>query len=291
MNLFAILGQSVPRVRRFALTAAIQSDLAQKLTQQAAAFEASIAEDVAFDGKYKPEDDEVLFIENVAGVDDLLDAVLDPLSCVEIDATIEEFENIRGLFSGWSTADGEVTILLQNFDRRRVISTDGFSLYHAANVFRKIEGIGLSLDTKLAASLVGGTLRFRSFHNVRQILDLADYFVEATDIDIAEFAALDRIKVTDMEALLGMADSWTRRKITLVQQSQILTSVPMQEIRSVAQEFGITITCSLKAGAEAIDLPSSKKELKRLLRFLDEDYYQSALSKTRFLTNSKRLAS
>jgi hypothetical protein len=37
-------------------------------------------------------------------------------------------------------------------------------------------------------------------------------------------------------------------------------------------------------------LPTNRTELLRLLRFLDEDYYESALSQTRFLSNSKRVA-
>jgi len=39
-----------------------------------------------------------------------------------------------------------------------------------------------------------------------------------------------------------------------------------------------------------IILPTNPTQLRRLLRFLDEDYYESALSQTRFLSNSKRVA-
>ena len=41
-------------------------------------------------------------------------------------------------------------------------------------------------------------------------------------------------------------------------------------------------------GREVLVLPNGKKDLKTLLRFLDEDYYKSPLSKTNYLSNSKR---
>ena len=37
-------------------------------------------------------------------------------------------------------------------------------------------------------------------------------------------------------------------------------------------------------------LPTNSTELRRLLRFLDEDYYESPLTQTHFVSNSKRVA-
>ncbi len=46
----------------------------------------------------------------------------------------------------------------------------------------------------------------------------------------------------------------------------------------------------LFTGGNRIVIPSNKTELRRLLRFLDEDYYESALSQMRYVSNSKRVA-
>jgi hypothetical protein len=65
--------------------------------------------------------------------------------------------------------------------------------------------------------------------------------------------------------------------------------VPLNDIKAVAIEFNIALELVQDAGAEMIKLPATKAELKTLLRFLDEDYYKSPLSKVQYLTNSKRL--
>jgi hypothetical protein len=287
LNLYALMNGPGPRVKRFALSNEVQQELTAYLEAQEGTFFDSVDAEIEFDGKYKPDFGELLFIDGVDDIDGLADAIRDPLSCEEINPTVEGFESIKGLFSG-KVEEGGVTVLLQTFDRRRVISTNGLSIFHAANVYRKIEGIGLTVDSKLSAVLKDNRLTFCSFHSARQLFDLSEHYIEATDNDIVEFAALPNINVEDMPSMVALADTWIRRKFALIQQSQILTSVPLAEIKAVAAEFGIGMQCSDKGGQEAIDLPTNKAELKKLLRFLDEDYYKSPLSKANFITNSKR---
>jgi hypothetical protein len=64
--------------------------------------------------------------------------------------------------------------------------------------------------------------------------------------------------------------------------------VPLNDIKAIAAEFSIPIEYVVQDGGERIKVPSDRKSLKTLLRFLDEDYYKSPLSKTNYLTNSKR---
>lgn len=125
---------------------------------------------------------------------------------------------------------------------------------------------------------------------LRQIFDLTAYYREATDNDISDFASLPMIKVENLPQLIEVSDAWIRRKFSLIQQSQILESVPMNDIKAVAAEFNISLQTTVEDGAEMIILPTSKADLKTILRFLDEDYYKSPLSKTQYITNSKRAA-
>lgn len=180
------------------------------------------------------------------------------------------------------------TVYLQSFDRRRVISSAGFSIFHARDTYKRIEGSGLTLDSKLAAKLRGTKLSFFSFFHVRQIFDMSDYFQEATDNDIKQFAELPELHVEDLNELMAASDSWVRRKVWLVMQSNILGKVPPNDIKAIAAEFGIPVEYIAQEGLEKIKIPGDRKSLKTLLRFLDEDYYKSPLSKTNYLTNSKR---
>ncbi|RXF66892.1 hypothetical protein BKM77_01085 [Pseudomonas syringae] len=164
-------------------------------------------------------------------------------------------------------------------------------MFHSANVYKKIEGIGLTVDHKLTAILEEGRLRFFSFHSARQIFDLSEYYKEATDDDVKEFIAADMIFSANPAGILEVSDSWVRRKISLIQQSGILQSIPINEMKAIALEFNIPFETMTNEDGEKLLLPEAKSDLKKLLRFLDEDYYKSPLSKTNFLSNSKRVVS
>jgi hypothetical protein len=288
LNLFALVQDPAARVQRFVLDAAVQVELTTYLEAQETSFNSATTA-IPFDGKYKPDAGEVLVIDNFDDIDGLAAAIANPMGVPEVTPSPEFFYRVSALFSGRVEANGLTTVLLQNFDRRRVLSTSGLSIFHSANVFKRIEGVGLTVDWKLAAILNGTVLKFNSFHNARQIFDLSDHFIEATDADIKAFVAMDTVRA-DEAILVELADTWIRRKLALIQQSQILSKVPMLEIQAAAAGFGIVISFASVNGKDQLVIPQTKAELKTLLRFLDEDYYESPLSKTHFITNSKRAA-
>lgn len=286
-NLFALTSVPSMRVVKFDLSASIQDELTTYLEQQELMFNLS-TDEIQFDGKYKPDDGEVLFIDNYDDIDNLSNAIINPMSVDVVDPTESFFSDIKALFTGYVTSNGDVKILLQNFDRRRVISTNGLSIFHSANVYKKIEGIGLTVDSKLTAILENGKLRFHSFFMTRQIFDLSEYYKEATNDDITVFASSSSVNVSDINNLIGLSDSWVRRKISLIQQSGILELVPIHVMQVVATEFNIPFAIENINGCDIIKIPDNKSDLKVLLRFLDEDYYKSSLSNTNFVTNNKR---
>ena len=121
------------------------------------------------------------------------------------------------------------------------------------------------------------------------MFDLSEYYTEATDTDVVDFLQVDIIQTVNPDNFIALADSWVRRKISLVQQSGILKNVPLHEMTAAAIDFGIPFTTVDENGTDVICVPDNKSDLKKLLRFLDEDYYKSPLSKTHFVTNSKRV--
>lgn len=288
LNLFALVRDPAARIQRFVLDANVQAELTAYIEEQEKLFNSAAAE-IPFDGKYKPDAGEVLVIDSFDDIDGLAAAIAAPMGVPEVNPSPDLFDQVCSLFFGRVEANGSTTVLLQNFDRRRVLSTSGLSIFHSTNVFKKIEGVGLTVDWKLAAIMNGNVLKFNSFHNARQIFDLSNYYIEATDADIKTFVATDTVLI-DESVLVDLADTWIRRKIALVQQSQILTKVPLIEIQAAAAGFGIFLKLTSVNGQDQLEFPETKAELKTLLRFLDEDYYESPLSKTHFITNSKRAA-
>lgn len=288
-TLFAYTRDPAQRIVRFAVDQDVQEKLTHYLEDQVSYFERT-RESFPFDGKYKPDEDETLVIEEFEDIDNLSKAVEAPLDIPVADPQEFAFDQIRALFFGRREADGSITTYLQHFDRRKLITDTGFSIFHSKNVYKRIEGTGLTLDTRITAKLTGKRLEFASFFLVRQMFDMTSYYEEATDADIHEFAKLPHVSVTDQAALIEVSDTWVRRKFWLIKQSGILERVALADIKLIAAEFGIAADYTNIDGAEHLQLPVDKRQLKTLLRFLDEDYYKSPLSKTNFVTNSKRAA-
>ncbi|MCU7976439.1 DUF4868 domain-containing protein [Shewanella sp. SW36] len=287
LSLFALTNNPASRIVKFELSGPVQIELTEYLKIQEEFFDAA-HEEIEFDGKYKPEHDEVLYIDGYDDIDGLENAIINPLGVEPVNPNEDFFLEIKALFTGYETDVGTIKILLQNFDRRKIISTNGLSIFHSNNVYKKIEGIGITVDYKLTATLELGKLKFYSFHTTRQMFDLSEYYKVATDDDVQEFLDAERIQSVDSEVFLPLADSWVRRKISLIQQSGILQNVPIHEMRAAAIDFNIPFVTIDVDGVEVISIPNNKSDLKMLLRFLDEDYYKSPLSKTNFVTNSKQ---
>ena len=287
MNLFALTRDGSRRIVRSPLSAEIQQEVADTFISQEQQFRKSSEEQIAFNGKYKPDDGECLFIDDYDDIDDLHGAIANPLSVPEIAPVTNELETIKALFVGRSDGTNRIA-LIQGFDKRKIISNRGLSIFHAANVFRKVEGVGLTLGTALAVILEDKKLSFFSFHSARQIFDLTQYFKEATDDDLNDFAASSRVKVEDLPTFVASADNWVRRKVALVMQSGILDRIELEATKNAALIFGINIQTEIDGENVALVLPQNKAELKKLLRFLDEDYFQSVVSSTLHLSNSKR---
>ena len=287
LNLFALTDDPTNRRVRFSLSQEVQADLTALFTQQESSF-SSGQDEIPFDGKYKPDPGEILVINGFDDIDGLADAVANPLSVSEVHPTPDTFDTIKALFSGYIDDSGIVTVLVQYFDKKRVISTNGLSIFHSSNVYKKIEGIGLTIDSKITATIRDGALKFHSFHLLRQIFDMSECYREATDGDINDFATLPCVGISNVDTLVANSDSWVRRKLWLISQSQILTKVPVCDIKAVAAEFSISLETEHSDGLEKIRIPENKRDLKTLLRFLDEDYYKSPLLQNRYMTNSKR---
>lgn len=286
MNLFAVTDTDIWRIP---LSGPVQTEIAAMFRNQEEEFDSSFTAPVPFDGKYKPDDFECLFIPDFQGAARMLEAINQPLQVSAIPASSEILARIKALFTGY-LHDDQIRVLVQRFDKRQVLSSRGISIFHGTDVFKKLEGPGITLDWRLAAIIRGQEVRFRSFHVLRQLFDnVAQYYVEATDTDIDSFGSQACLKVNASE-LKFVADTWIRRKIALVASSDILANVPVAELVTAAREFGITLLTEIPSGGTEplLIVPTQRSDLVAFLRFLDEDYYKSPLSEARYMTNSKR---
>ena len=149
------------------------------------------------------------------------------------------------------------------------------------------------MQDKLTAHFHNGTLYFTSYHNTKRFLDLADYYREATDTDLDDFAATDIFVFEDQASFKALADSIIRKKIAPLQKNEVLKDLTVTDIQTVANNFNAELPEEHHIAITVNDdgnlvIPKDKKQLKELIRFLDEDYVTAPLTKRKCLTNSKQ---
>jgi hypothetical protein len=288
LNLFALTNIPGMRVLRMPLTQEVQAGVTELFRGQEHEFLQGIEEEVKFDGMYRPEENELLYINNFDDVDGIKSAILRPQNCHEFAFKNGALESIKAVFSGY-IKNGTIRILLQGFDRRRIINANGFSLIHSGNAFRKFDGGGLTLDNKLTAIIEDDTLKFSSFHYLRNIFDMSAYCKEASDADLKVFIQNPALQFAEPQLFIEAADSWVRRKVVLIQQSGILDYCPAGKLAAIAKFCDLVLPLAGSAGQERIVMPADRQEAKQILRFLDEDYYQSPQSTTKYLGKDKRV--
>jgi len=286
MNLFALTATAASRIVRFPLTAELQTEIDGIFRRQLAAFDAGIVETIAFDGRYVPDEGELLCIDPFDDADGLVNAVTHPLAVERFDPAVHSLETVKALFAGAPDDDGQ-RVLIQRFERRRLISTTGVAMFFSGDTFRRISEQGLTLDTRLLAVLERGALRFQSFHFLRQLFDMSRYYREATNDEVRAFATHPKLAADDVAGFVASAGPLIRKKISMIGQSGILDKYTTAQIVATAQTFDVPVDVDAH---DRIRLPEDRKALRRLLQFLDEDYYESPLSQTRFISNSKRVA-
>jgi hypothetical protein len=285
VNIFALTSNPAARILRFPLSNDLQNEISDVLRAQKHAFLDGIMATIEFDGRYRPDEGELLLIKNFVDPDTLSDTVKNPIGVEQFDPRAHSLETVKAIFAG--CPDGSDQILIQLFEQRRLLTTKNVAIFFTGNTFERMSDSGLTLDSKLLAILEGRELRFQSFHFLRRVFNVDDYFKEATAIDVKSFATHTSLTTADPGTFEATTSSTMRRKIAMILQSGVLDKHSVPTILAAAKPFKVNIQTSPTG---QIVLPDNPSELLKLLRFLDEDYYESPLSQTQYVSNSKRVA-
>lgn len=150
----------------------------------------------------------------------------------------------------------------------------------------KIEDLpGIALAPRLDALYEDGVLYFTSEAVVRRFLSLDAVFNAATDKEVTALLTTSTHFTGFTKSILEHTSQWARRKVSYVQQSNILTMVSAKDLSNAAKLCGIAL--SMRSGK--IVVPSTSPELRELLKFLSEDFLESPLRpKVIFEVHSKK---
>lgn len=242
---------------------------------------------ISFDGSYNPHNDEFLAIENFQLSDTIKDAIRDPLGVPAYQKENGEFYDIKAIFVGKriETDDTErFKVAFQRFRKEQYISTSWVNLFFTNETFRREKDFGISISDSVDCYYTEGELRFSSFYFARQIFDLSEYYRSATDQEVQAFTTSDKLSLEDTEAFKTVANTWIRRKIAMINDSDVLINYKALEIKNLAKDAGITIVVE----NEKVVIPNDKEQIKVILGFLDEEAYKGPFSQNTFLANSKR---
>mgnify|MGYP003143330447 CR=1 FL=1 len=292
-NLFALVDNDDAPIRRIPLTAALNNELAQLFAEQQTALLGD-KQAMPFTGSYNVDEGEIFTITDYPLPPAIGQAIGNPLTCQVLNLKTET-HRIKALFSGtWLAANKAVNF--QVFDAGKLLSNRWTLIglpIHAGDTYKRLEEPGLILQDKLTAHFHNGILYFSSYHNTKRFLDLADYYREATDTDLDDFAATGLFAFEDAASFKGQADSIIRKKIALLQKNEVLKDLAVNDIQTVANNLNAElpeehhITIMVNDDGKLV-IPDDKKQLKELIRFLDEDYVTAPLTKRKCLTNSKQ---
>jgi hypothetical protein len=243
-------------------------------------------ERIEFDGRYKPDSDEILEVSNFTLPAGVSESIADPLGCEPLILDRENLPAIKALFT--VTEDDPQRLVFQIFKKNQYLTRRGLSLLFSGETFAPLSAPGIVITPDITAVYENGSLLFRSYFEARQVFELAAYYRQATDSDLSNFSDLSSVHIADPEAFNVAADQVVRRKIALILDSGLLDRHTPENLATEAEKFGIELNLVEVEGDTKLDLPSERSNLKNILRFLDEDIYHGPLSAAQYVTNSKR---
>lgn len=288
MNLFAIYKDRVEKILRIQTDNGLQAYLSEMYKEMYLNFQSNMSGKMEFDGRYKTDPGEYAFIKDFDGAGKIIESLQSAVSVDVFDQKFHDLENIKALFTSHKDNNtGKDIVIVQKFDKRKIITAKGGSLFLSGGVFKRVEGDGLTIPDKISAIYDGRDLIFESFYMAKQVFDLSEHYRVATDSDILRFLSLPKVQFQNPNTANQSCNTWIRRRIALIESSGVLDIKPLTELVDIAKTFGVDLNITAKSGADALLFPEDRAELKKVVGFLEEEYFTTAITGTRCRTNSR----
>lgn len=270
-------------VKRIPMTNPVQQGVEALFANQEGSFRAGRPNEVAFDGDWNPDEDQLLTLDVMPEADTLIQAATgNALALPVINTANFEAEGIKAIFTSTGNA-GAIQLRVQRFTGQQLLNRRRALLLQNNN-FRELAETAFTLGTSLTCIIENGLIKFDSYHNLRAIFDLTEFFEEATDDDIDGLSVHASLNIADLDAFKGDATQTIRKLVHKVLNSGVLDQHTPQEIQQKAADAGLAL--ALNNGV--VEVPQDKALARQFLRFLDDGLYEAPLSGQRYMTNSKR---
>jgi Kiwa protein KwaB-like len=283
-NLFALCRPNdALQVKRVSVTQPVQDKIEGVFQQQATAFVDGITEEIEFGSDWKPDPDEMMVMDAPAETAAIIQALDgNPLAWPVLNAANFIGEGIKALFIAVGSGAAK-RVLMQLFTAQQILARR-FSLLLDGETFKELTAPAFTFDNNLVAIIEDGKLKFKSFHLVKRIFQLNQFYQEASDQQIDGFCSHGSLNVENVEGFKAVADQGIRKLVFAISKTAILDQFVVTDIATKANSLGLNV--QVEDGK--IIMPSDRKSIKQLLRFLDDGIYEASLTSKRYITNSKR---
>ena len=240
----------------------------------------------------QPEADEYIEINPYELPEIIREAISHPLPLETYIPDKSNLPLIRALFAGEKRGDDYFAVF-QRFKSAQYLKASSIHLQYSSNtltapgtsIWEKWSGkVGLTVMPVVDAVCANGALQFVSAYYAKQVLDLTEYYVEASKPELEDFVSLDALIVEDPDYLINSSNTWEKRKIASIRNARIIEEPPLDEMLGHAKDIGYDLPVSIGK----LTIPADKTERRKLLAFLDEDVYRGMFTDSIYQTNSKR---
>jgi hypothetical protein len=282
MNLFAIIENGGEEtIYRIPLSQEVQNEINTQFEQLSVNFFAE-QNIIDFNGSYNPDEDELFEIRNYPMSPNITDSVTNNLNYEILDLE-NLFGRIKAVYAS-KIENGLIEIYFQSFDTKKIIANRGIPLFNYNGTFTRFENKGIAILNNLTIVFKQNNIYFKSYYNARRVVPLDNYYLEATESDVAQFSSDKILSFEDPDGFIDNLNSRLRKKIKSILNNGTLQQLSTEDIQIKANELGIELTFH----NGQVYIPKDKHYLNQFIKFLDEDYFITPITNRKCVTNSKR---
>jgi len=180
----------------------------------------------------------------------------------------------------------EPAYLFQAVSGRSIIRPGG-ALFMTKDTFHERADPGLIIGSRVNAVWQSGELLFRKESDARRVLDFSAIFEPATNKQLEAFAGHQKL-TCDKNWLKNEASDFYRRRIAAILAGGVLEKFSVTQLQDAAAKVKFTLPLDTdQNGQRRIKIGDNKKELKRVLQFLNEDIYRAPITEEIFCAAGK----
>lgn len=286
MDFFALVGGHQAAAYRLDLEQSLQANLKGRFQQHADEMLKASLTVVPFEREnFQPDESEVLEISPY----DLPELIFEPISnpvgwpVLPLDESL--LARVYCLFGYDASLD---QVIFQVIPRTQRLAGSTFGIILSGSTFEHLKSPGLLLGNACHAVYANSSLRFRSMWWLKQIIDISSYYRAATEADLERLAEMECVKVENVTSLKQKSGQWVRTRVAYILDSGVLEKCSAAELADKAKHFGLALDVIDESGVSKLVIPEEPRQLRSVLKFLEEEYYAGPITGASYEANSKR---